>query len=65
MVPLPKRKISKGRRDRRRANDALKPLNLVQCSNCGEMRLPHTVCPSCGFYQGREVLHISKDAKKS
>ncbi len=61
MVPLPKRKISKGRRDRRRAHDALKAVNLVQCSNCGEMRLPHTVCPSCGFYQGREVIEIQKE----
>lgn len=56
MGPLPKRKISKGRRDRRRANDALKPSHLVQCSNCGEMRLPHTVCPNCGHYKGREVI---------
>jgi large subunit ribosomal protein L32 len=56
MGPLPKRKISKGRRDRRRANDGLKPAQLVQCSNCGEMRLPHTVCPNCGHYKGREVI---------
>jgi large subunit ribosomal protein L32 len=62
MVPLPKRKLSKGRRDRRRSQDALTAANLVQCSNCGEMRLPHTVCPSCGHYQGREV--ISKEEKK-
>ncbi len=61
MVPLPKRKISKGRRDRRRAHDALKAVNLVQCSNCGEMRLPHTVCPSCGYYQGREVIEHEKE----
>jgi large subunit ribosomal protein L32 len=38
--------------------------NLVQCSNCGEMRMPHTVCPSCGFYQGREVVSVEKEAKK-
>jgi len=56
MGPLPKRKISKGRRDRRRANDFLTPAQLVQCNNCGEMRLPHTVCPSCGHYKGREVI---------
>jgi large subunit ribosomal protein L32 len=62
MVPLPKRKISKGRRDRRRAHDALKTSNLVQCSNCGEMRLPHTVCDNCGYYQGREI--INKESKK-
>lgn len=58
MTPLPKRKISKGRRDRRRAHHALKTANLVQCNNCGEMRLPHRVCPSCGYYQGREVISV-------
>jgi large subunit ribosomal protein L32 len=63
MGPLPKRKISKGRRDRRRAHDALTAANLVQCSNCGEMRLPHTVCSKCGFYQGREILEVKKEAK--
>ncbi len=61
MTPLPKRKLSKGRRDRRRAHDALQVQNLVPCSNCGEMKLPHTVCPSCGFYRGREVIKIEKE----
>ncbi len=63
MGPLPKRKLSKGRRDRRRSQDALEALNLTQCSNCGEMRLPHTVCPKCGHYKGREVISVSKDEK--
>ena len=56
MTPLPKRKLSSGRRDRRRAHDALKARNSVACPNCGEPRLPLRVCPKCGFYQGREVL---------
>ncbi|MDZ4159423.1 MAG: 50S ribosomal protein L32, partial [Anaerolineaceae bacterium] len=60
----PKRKLSKGRRDRRRASDALQPISLVACSNCGEMRLPHTVCASCGHYQGREVISVKKAEKK-
>ena len=64
MVPLPKRKLSKGRRDRRRAHDALTAANLVQCSQCGEMRLPHTVCPNCGYYQGREIINMKKEEKK-
>jgi len=62
MTPLPKRKLSKGRRNRRRAHDALENKNLVVCSNCGEMRLPHTVCPNCGFYKGREILSLSKES---
>jgi len=61
MTPLPKRKISKGRRDRRRAHHALRAANLTQCSNCGEMRLPHRVCPNCGYYQGREVISIDRE----
>ena len=63
MPPQPKRKHSSGRRDRRRAHDALKATNTVQCSNCGELRLPHTVCSNCGHYKGREVVS-SKEEKK-
>ena len=61
MPPLPKRKTSKGRRDRRRAHDALEHNNLVQCTNCGEMRLPHRVCPNCGHYKGREVINVERE----
>jgi len=63
MTPQPKRKHSKGRRDRRRAHDALHAANLVACQNCGRMRLPHTVCPNCGQYKGREVMAVEKDKK--
>jgi large subunit ribosomal protein L32 len=56
MTPLPKQRISRGRKNRRRAHHALKPKQLVQCSNCGEKRLPHRVCSHCGYYRGREVV---------
>ncbi len=61
MTPLPKRKTSKGRRDRRRAHDALTARKLVECTNCNEMRLPHHVCPNCGHYKGREVVDVERD----
>ena len=61
MPPLPKKKHSSGRRDRRRAHHALKARNLVQCSNCGELRLPHHVCENCGHYQGREIIEVEKE----
>lgn len=63
MTPQPKRKHSSGRRDRRRAHDALTSSNLVVCSNCGEMRLPHRVCPNCGHFKGREVIEIKEEKK--
>ena len=58
MTPLPKRKVSKGRRDRRRAHDALKARKLVACPNCGDMRLPHHVCPNCGYYKDEEIIAV-------
>ena len=61
MTPLPKRKSTSGRRDRRRSHDALKPSASVNCPNFGEPRLPHRVCPKCGYYQGREVIAVSKE----
>lgn len=64
MGALPKRKHSKGRRDRRRAHDFLTPVPLVECSNCHEMHPPHNVCPNCGQYHGRAVLEVEA-AKKS
>jgi large subunit ribosomal protein L32 len=60
MTPLPKRRVSSGRRDRRRAHDALKARNIVVCPNCGEPRLPHRVCANCGHYQGREILNVEE-----
>ncbi len=56
MPPHPKRKHSKGRRNRRRSHDSLTQLQLVACPNCGEMRQPHTICPKCGHYEGREIV---------
>ena len=60
MPPLPKQKVSRTRRDKRRTHDSLKAINMVQCSNCGEMRLSHRACPDCGHYKGREVFEVEE-----
>lgn len=64
MPPLPKRKLSKGRRDRRRSHLALAPQNLLECPNCHNLYIPHHVCPNCGFYKGAEVVAVEKEKKK-
>ena len=61
MPPLPKRKHSKGKRDRRRSHDALEGQALVTCPNCGEKHLSHRICPNCGHYAGREVIEVKKE----
>jgi large subunit ribosomal protein L32 len=58
MGPLPKRKLSRRRRNNRRSHDALTLATIVTCDNCGEKKVAHRVCPSCGYYNGRQVLEI-------
>jgi large subunit ribosomal protein L32 len=58
MGPLPKRKISKSRRNRRRAHHALSLNHLVVCETCGEYHISHHVCPKCGSYNGETVVEV-------
>lgn len=61
MGPLPKRKVSKSRRNRRRAHDALSLNHLVACENCGKYHVAHRVCPQCGSYRGEEVIEVEDE----
>ncbi len=54
-MAVPKKKVSKSKRNMRRSHDALKPSAYVECSNCGEHKRPHHVCQACGCYNDREV----------
>ena len=56
MGALPKQRISRHRQGNRRRHHLHRAAPLVACQNCGEMRRPHHVCPSCGFYRGRQVI---------
>ena len=60
-MPNPKRRHSKARRDKRRAHDALATPTLSRCPNCQELKLPHRVCPFCGYYKGREVVETEQN----
>ncbi len=56
-MAVPKRRISKTRRDKRRSNVwKLDAPTLVKCEKCGEYKRPHRVCSACGFYKGIEVI---------
>ena len=56
-MAVPKRKISRTRRDKRRSNVwKLEAPAFSKCTQCGERKMPHRVCPNCGFYKGREVI---------
>jgi large subunit ribosomal protein L32 len=59
-MPNPKRRHSKARRDKRRAHDHLAAPGLSQCPNCREAKLPHRVCPHCGYYKGKQVMEVKE-----
>jgi len=55
MGPLPKRRISKSRRGKRRAHDALKTPHIIFDEETGEYRVSHRVGKKSGMYKGRQV----------
>ncbi len=60
-MAVPKRRTSRSRRDQRRAHHALQPPARSLCPQCGGVKLPHHVCPSCGSYRNRTVLETEED----
>jgi len=53
----PKNRTSRTHRDKRRASNwrLILPA-LAVCPQCHKAKRPHHICPSCGFYRGREVV---------
>ncbi len=63
-MAVPKGKTSKARRDTRRNSTwKLETPGLVKCPQCGALILPHRACAECGYYKGREVVKVAKEAK--
>lgn len=59
-MAVPKRKVSKARRDTRRSSHwKLETPGLVTCPKCGALHLPHRVCKSCWTYNGRAVKAVA------
>jgi large subunit ribosomal protein L32 len=48
----------------RRSHHALKSKSFSKCTNCAGLKLAHTVCKNCGFYNGKKVLDLVKKTEK-
>jgi large subunit ribosomal protein L32 len=61
-MALPKRKVSRVRRDRRRAHYLrLRMPHMTPCPKCRTLKLSHHVCSNCGSYKGIQVLAEEDD----
>jgi large subunit ribosomal protein L32 len=58
-MAVPKRKLSKARKNKRRSNVwKLDMPAMAVCNRCGEIKAPHKVCGSCGYYKEKLVLSV-------
>ncbi|MCL5674806.1 MAG: 50S ribosomal protein L32 [Candidatus Omnitrophica bacterium] len=54
-MTTPKRH-SNSRTNMKRKSKKLHLISLSRCSNCGETKLPHRICPKCGYYDGKLII---------
>ncbi len=62
-MAVPKSKVTGSKRGMRRSHDNLIAANPLECTNCGELKLPHHVCSACGHYGDREVVTMVDDVE--
>lgn len=55
-MAVPKKKISKSKRDQRRSHHALKTNNVTVDATTGEFKLSHHISLKDGYYKGRQVI---------
>jgi len=55
-MPVPKRKTTRASRDSRRATHDISAPARSLCPPCHQPKLPHRVCPECGYYDGKEII---------
>lgn len=59
-MAVPKKRTSKQRKRKRRGADRAAAPTLNPCPKCGDPRIPHRVCPTCGTYRGEQVLEAEE-----
>ena len=58
-MAVPKGKMSSSKSDKRKAQSwKIATPNLVKCSKCGALMVPHQVCKSCGAYNKKTVINV-------
>lgn len=62
-MAVPKKKVSKSRRNNRRSHDSLNKVNISVDSKTGEYKLPHHVSLKDGYYNGKKVFKTREEKR--
>jgi len=57
-MSTPTQKHTKSRKNIRRGAIKLTSTKLVLCPKCKQPLKPHTACPNCGTYKGKQVFKV-------
>jgi large subunit ribosomal protein L32 len=60
-MAVPKRRTSKSKKRKRRTHYKAAVPTLSPCPKCGEARVPHRVCPNCGYYRGVRRVAVADE----
>ena len=60
-MAVPKRRTSKARKRKRRTHYKAETAATQACPRCGDPKLPHRVCPTCGYYKDAEVIQVETE----
>ena len=58
-MAVPKKKSKSKSRSRRASAWKLNSPARSVCPRCGNAKLPHTVCPNCGWYKNRTAIDVA------
>ena len=59
-MAVPKRKQSRMKRRQRKGANRYEGVQATYCPNCSAPATPHRVCPSCGCYDGTQVVAVAE-----
>lgn len=57
-MAVPKHKVSKSKRDKRRTHQKARTPAINRCTQCGEATMSHRACPECGHYKGLSIIEV-------
>lgn len=60
-MAVPRNRTSNARKNNRRSHHAKKLKSFASCSRCDTRRMSHSICPSCGTYDGRVMIQAKEE----